>query len=57
MSRFENFTDEEVYILKRQAIEASYEITCNENNYSKANQITHRNLLNELIDENINRGM
>ena len=50
MSRFKEFSDEEIYILSRQAIESSYEILMSET-YNESEQDLHRKLLNELISE------
>jgi hypothetical protein len=50
MSRFDQFTENEVYILFRQAMEASAEIVMM-GNYNKQEIKLHNNLLNEMIDE------
>lgn len=48
--RFEQFTDEELYMLKRQAIETSYEITCSDR-YNQGEIDCAQNLLNEILNE------
>lgn len=50
MSRFEKFTENEVYILFRQAMESSAEIVMM-GDYNNQEIKIHNNLLNELIDE------
>ena len=50
MNRFSSFNDEELYMLKRQAIESSWNIVC-EDRYSKEEVEVHSNLVNEIIDE------
>jgi hypothetical protein len=50
MSRWDCFNDDEIYILKRQAIESSYEIVMS-GNYDKAWASTHTELMNELSIE------
>ena len=50
ISRFEKFTEDEVYILFRQATESSAEIVLSDN-YNKQEIKIHNDLLNELIDE------
>ena len=50
MNKFEHFTDDELYILKRQAIESSWEITCS-GGYSEYNVKLHGKIMNEIIDE------
>lgn len=54
MSRFDKFTEDEVYILFRQAMEASAEIVMM-GNYNKQEIKIHNDLLNEMIDELIRR--
>ena len=54
MSRFEKFTEDEVYILFRQAMESSAEIVMM-GNYNKQEIKIHNDLLNEMIDELIRR--
>lgn len=56
MRRFENFIDEEVYILSRQAMEASYEIQMT-GRYGEKEKRTHGKLLNEIIAEAKVRGL
>ena len=50
MSRFDQFTENEVYILFRQAMESSAEIVMM-GNYNQEEIKLHNNLLNEMIDE------
>jgi len=50
MNKFEHFTDDELYILKRQAMESSWEI-CSCGGYSEYNVKLHGKLMNEIIDE------
>jgi hypothetical protein len=50
MNKFEHFTDDELYILKRQAIESSWEI-CSCGAYSEYNVKLHGKLMNEIIKE------
>ena len=50
MSRFDKFTENEVYILFRQAMESSAEIVMM-GNYNQEEIKIHNDLLNELIDE------
>ena len=50
MNRFKEFTDDEVYVLSRQAIESSYNIIC-EKNYNEDEIKIHTDLMNELVDE------
>lgn len=50
MSRFCDFDDNELYMLKRQAIEASYNIVM-ENKYSAQEIKMHNKLLNEIVSE------
>jgi len=54
MSRFDQFTENEVYILFRQAMESSAEIVMM-GNYNQEEIKLHNNLLNEMIDELIRR--
>ena len=51
MSRFSEFSDSEVYMLKRQAIEASSEIMFGDQNYTKPEIDIHERLLNEIVEE------
>lgn len=53
-NKYENFTDDEIYILSRQAIESSLEIVMS-GNYQKAAAEIHNRLLNELIAERRDR--
>ena len=55
MSRFDQFTENEVYILFRQAMESSAEIVMM-GNYNQEEIKLHNNLLNEMIDELKRRG-
>jgi hypothetical protein len=48
-SRFSAFTDDELYMLKRQAIESSYEIEIS-GKYSEKEKAMHNAILNEIID-------
>ena len=50
MNKFEHFTDDELYILKRQAMESSWEI-CSCGAYSEYNVKLHGKLMNEIISE------
>ena len=50
MSRFDKFTEDEVYILFRQAMEASAEIVMM-GSYNNQEIKIHNDLLNEMIDE------
>jgi len=54
MSRFSEFTDDEVYMLKRQAIEGSWEIMMG-NPYTEDCRAIHNCLLNELVEEDSHR--
>jgi len=56
MRRFKAFTDNEVYILSRMAMESSFEITCT-GNYNKFQAELACDLLNELIKERRIRNM
>lgn len=48
--RFEHFKIEELYMLKRQAIESSFNIVM-EDRYSKFETQIHTDLMNEIIEE------
>jgi len=50
MNKFEHFTDDELYILKRQAIESSWEI-CGCGAYNEFEIRLHEKLMNEIADE------
>lgn len=50
MSKYKNFTDDELYILKRQAIESSARIVMS-GTYTDDEIETHKSLLNEITDE------
>lgn len=50
MNKFEHFTDDELYILKRQAIESSWKI-CGCGAYSEYKVKLHGKLMNEIIEE------
>ena len=50
MNKFKHFTDDELYILKRQAIESSWIIIMS-GKYNDSEGITHSRLMNEIIDE------
>lgn len=47
-NRFSEFTDEELYILERQAVESSFSIVM-EDKYSQNEIETHKRLINEII--------
>ena len=49
-NKWENFTDEEIYMLKRQAMEGSFEIVMT-GKYSESEKRIHNELLNGVIDE------
>lgn len=53
-SRFTDFSDNEVYVLFRQAMEGSFGIMM-ENNYSESFKKLHGELINELSAEILNR--
>ncbi len=50
MNKFEHFTDDELYILKRQAIESHWEI-CSCGAYNEFEVRLHEKLMNEIVDE------
>ena len=50
MNKYEHFSDDELYILKRQAIESSARIVIS-GTYSENEIITHASLLNGTNDE------
>jgi len=50
MNKFEHFTDDELYILKRQAIESSWEI-CSCGSYNEFEIRLHKKLMNEIAEE------
>ena len=50
MGRFKEMTDDEVYILLRQAVESSFNIVMS-GRYNKYECKLHKDLMNELIDE------
>lgn len=50
MSRFKEFTDEEIYILFRAFMESSYEFNMTDK-YSKEEADIHTKILNELLEE------
>ena len=54
MNRWSNFTDAELYILKRMAMESSWNI-CMEKNYSEPERLLHNDLLNELTTADSDR--
>ena len=61
-SRFDQFSGQELYMLSRQAIEASYNIVCEtrangEKKYSEEEIKIHCELMNELIDARSARGV
>ena len=61
-NRFDQFSGPELYILSRQAIEASYNIVCEtrangEKKYSDEEIKIHGELMNELIDARSARGV
>ncbi len=49
--RFENFTDDELYMLSRQAIESSAEIVVLSDSYTEYQRHIHDKILNELLEE------
>ena len=55
MNKFEYFTDEELYILKRQALISSFEIVCSDK-YIKFKQEIHTQLMHDILDEIVRRG-
>jgi len=50
MNRFDQFTDGELYILKRQAIESSFTMVMS-GKYDKTQAAMHTALMNEVIAE------
>ena len=61
-NRFDQFSGPELYILSRQAIEASYNIVCEtrfngEKKYTDEEIKIHERLMNELIDARSARGV
>jgi len=50
MNKFEHFTDDELYILKRQAIESSWKIVMS-GKYNDYEGKIHNQLMNEIINE------
>lgn len=50
INKYEHFTDDELYMLSRQAIESSYEIV-ESGSYSKEEILLHEKILNEIIEE------
>lgn len=54
--KYESFTDDEIYVLSRQAIEASWDITMT-GKYNEPEVKLHNKLMNELIDERKRRGI
>lgn len=55
-NKYELFTDDELYMLSRQAIESSYEIVESER-YSEEEILLHEKILNEIIEEQKRRKM
>lgn len=55
-NRFKEFSDDEIYMLSRQAIEGSFEIVIGDK-YSKEEKQIHSKLINELADERKKRGV
>lgn len=55
-NKYAFFTDDEIYVLSRQAIEASWEITMT-GKYNEPEVKLHSRLMNELVDERRRRGM
>lgn len=53
MSRFGQFSDIEIYTLKRALIESSYKVESSE--YPESVKTEHRKLLNEVIDVDTTR--
>ncbi len=49
-------TTDELYVLKRQAIESSFVIVCS-GRYMKDEKDIHGELLNEIVEENKRRGI
>ena len=50
MGRFNQFSDDELYMLKRQAVESSFNIVMT-GKYTDSQVAMHGNLLNEVIQE------
>lgn len=53
-NKFNLFTDDELYVLKRQAIESSFEIMMGER-YDKDFKKAHGKILNEITNEIVKR--
>jgi predicted transposase len=49
--KFAAFTDDELYMLKRQAIESSYNIIMDGEKYNEYKKKMHGELLNQIIEE------
>ena len=54
MNRWSNFTDSEIYMLKRMTIESSFEIMIY-SNYDEQQKKLHADLMNELTKEDADR--
>ena len=54
MNRWSNFTDSEIYMLKRMTIESSFEIMI-DSNYDERQKKLHADLMNELTREDADR--
>ena len=54
MTRFKEFTDDELYVLKRQAVESSWEIIMS-GNYAEDLTPIHSKIWNEVLEEISNR--
>ena len=54
--KYKHFSDDEIYILSRQSIEASYNIMCNAL-YGEQEKLIYSNLMNELAMERNRRGI
>lgn len=54
-NKYELFTDDELYMLLRQALESSYEIV-ESGRYSKEEILLHDEIINEIIEEQKRRG-
>ena len=50
MNKFEHFTDDELYILKRQALESSWKIIMT-GKYNEFQREIHNQIVNEINDE------
>ena len=50
MSRFKDFTEDELYMLKRQSIESSFNIM-ELDAYTNCQCVIHKDLMNEILEE------